>query len=361
MSDPLIVLAGGGTGGHIIPAIAVAEEIVRLGGRVRFVGTKERLEARLVPEAGFPIDFIRVRPLVGHSVSKKIAGAVSLPLSILRALALVREMQPDVVMGVGGYVAGPVVLSARLLGKRTALLEQNASVGFANQRLARFVERAFVSYEETARCFPKGRAVVTGNPVKSSIVEAALKKQFSQKARLHLLVMGGSQGSRAIDERVPSAIASANLKDKITVTHQCGKDNLDKVRADYARSGIDAEVLPFIDDTASAYLSADLVIARSGATTVSEVTVMGLPAVFLPYPHHKDRQQERNAAPMKDAGAAAVLDERTMSPQDLGQAIARFVDDDEYRLRAGQASALLGKRDAASRIAEALLLMAGGA
>jgi UDP-N-acetylglucosamine--N-acetylmuramyl-(pentapeptide) pyrophosphoryl-undecaprenol N-acetylglucosamine transferase len=360
VSVPLILLAGGGTGGHVIPAIAVGEEIVRQGGRVRFVGTRDRLEAELVPKAGFEIDFISVRPLIGNSISKKILGVLSLPSSIICSVLLLRKMKPDAVMGVGGYVAGPVVFGAKLLGIPTALLEQNAAVGFTNRKLSKFVTRAFVAYEETVSCFPKGKATWTGNPVKPAVIEAALKKKGLHKDRLHLLVMGGSQGSTAIDDRVPFAIAAANIKDKFIVTHQCGKGNEDKVRAAYTGAGIEAEVVPFIYDTASVFLSTDLVIARSGATTVSELTVMGLPAVFLPYPHHKDRQQEKNAALMKKAGAAVVLDEKAISKEDLSGAIAAFANDADYRMKAGLAASALGKKDAAVRIAEALLSLAGG-
>ncbi len=360
MNGPLIVLAGGGTGGHVIPAIAVAEEIVRQGGRVHFVGTRDRLEAKLVPEAGFEIDFIHVLPLLGNSISKKAAGLACLPLSLARSIGLLRKLGPDAVMGVGGYVAGPVVFGAKMLGIPTALLEQNAKVGFTNKRLAGLVARAFVSYEETASRFPKGKATWTGNPVKSSIVDAALEKKTVKKGRLHLLVMGGSQGASAIDDRVPSALIAANLCKKVTVTHQCARQNEDKVRRAYADAVIDAEVIPFINDTARAYAKADLVIARSGATTVSELCAMGLPAVFLPYPHHKDRQQEMNAAPMKAAGAAVVLDEKTTTTLDLANAVEMFVNDEAYRMRAGAAAASLGRKDAAIRIAEALLSLARG-
>lgn len=360
MSRPLILLAGGGTGGHVIPAIAAAEEIVRQKASVRFVGTRGRMEAELVPKAGFEIDFIEVKPLVGGSVLKKAVGILSLPLSLLRALSLVRKIKPDAVMGVGGYVAGPVVFAARLLRIPTALLEQNAAVGLTNKLLSPWVKRAFVSYEETLACFPEGRAVHTGNPVKSSILAAAeTPKENTRDDRAHMLVMGGSQGSRAVDERIPAAVAEAGLQGKIAVLHQCGRENEEAVRKAYKRAGIDAEVVPFIEDTARAFSWADFAAARSGATTVSELTVMGLPAVFLPYPHHKDKQQEQNATAMKAAGAAVVLDEKTATTKEIADAVRKLALDAKYREQASRAAAMLGRKDAARQIAAELLHLAG--
>ncbi|MBW2276783.1 MAG: undecaprenyldiphospho-muramoylpentapeptide beta-N-acetylglucosaminyltransferase, partial [Deltaproteobacteria bacterium] len=298
-TDLSVVLAGGGTGGHVIPALAIAEEVVRRGGSARFVGTSDRIEARLVPQAGFEIDFIKARPLAGGGVTGLTLGLGSAPFSAARSIKLLRRVRPDVVIGVGGYVAGPVVLAAWLLRLPTAVLEQNATVGLANKILARVVTRAFVTYEETVAAFPGGRAEITGNPIKSSILEAAKKKpKEGGGGKVRVLVMGGSQGALAIDTRVPRAMARADLAGRVKVLHQCGADREQEVAASYREAGIEARVVDFIDDTASAYLETDLVVARAGATTISELTVIGLPAVFLPYPHHKDRQQFKNAAPM---------------------------------------------------------------
>lgn len=359
MTGPIILLAGGGTGGHVIPAIATAEEIVRQGGRVRFVGTRDRLEAVLVPKAGFEIDFIDVRPLAGGSIKTKISGGLSLPQALLRSIQLLHKRHPDVVMGVGGYVAGPVVFAASLMGIPTALLEQNAAVGMTNRLLARWVKRAFVTYEETLSDFPQGRGIWTGNPVKSSILHAAAQPKTTA-GRVRILVMGGSQGARSLDLRVTEAITAAKVQDGVQVLHQCSKGNMAAVADAYRRAGIEAEVVPFIDDTAAAFRNTDFVVARSGATTVAELTVMGLPAIFLPYPHHKDRQQERNALPMQKAGAAMILDEKTTTIEALADGISKFVNDAQFRARAATASAVLGRRDAAQKIAESLFCLAGG-
>jgi UDP-N-acetylglucosamine--N-acetylmuramyl-(pentapeptide) pyrophosphoryl-undecaprenol N-acetylglucosamine transferase len=356
-----LVLAGGGTGGHVIPALAIAEEVVRRGGEARFVGTSDRIEARLVPGAGFEIDFIKARPLAGGGPSGLALGLGSAPFSVARSIRLLRRTRPDVVIGVGGYVAGPVVLAAWLMGTPTAVLEQNATVGLANRILARVVTRAFVTYEETADTFPGGRAEVTGNPIKSSILEAAdARPRRPSGGPVRVLVMGGSQGALAIDTRVPQAMARADLGGLVNVLHQCGEGREQEVLAGYREAGIEADVVTFIDDTAGAYLEADLVVARAGATTVAELTVMGLPAVFLPYPHHKDRQQEKNAAPMAAAGAAIILDERETGIDELADAIGRLVRDAEGREAAARAARELGRPDAVTRIADGLFEIARG-
>jgi UDP-N-acetylglucosamine--N-acetylmuramyl-(pentapeptide) pyrophosphoryl-undecaprenol N-acetylglucosamine transferase len=356
-----IVLAGGGTGGHVIPAIAVAEEIVRRGGQARFVGTEDRLEARLVPEAGFDIDFIRVRPLAGGKAGQIIVGLGAVPMAVLRSIFLLRKLKADAVLGVGGYVAGPVVLAGWLIGRPTALLEQNATVGLTNKLLARVVHRAFVSYEETLDAFPPGKAELAGNPVKQSILDAASSPREKQSGEpVRIVVMGGSQGAHAIDERVPQALALLNDSDTIGVTHQCAAGHEQTVKATYRKAGITAEVVPFIDDMAAAYAAADLVIARSGATTVSELTVMGLPAVLLPYPHHADKQQQRNAEPMRKRGAAEVLDETVTGVPEMAEAIKRFVRDPSLRKKAATASASLGRPDAAKTIVDHLENAVGG-
>jgi UDP-N-acetylglucosamine--N-acetylmuramyl-(pentapeptide) pyrophosphoryl-undecaprenol N-acetylglucosamine transferase len=362
-SGPRVVLAGGGTGGHVIPAIAVAEEIVLRGGEASFVGTAERIEAKLVPKAGFALDFVDVKPLAAGGPLPVARGLASVPPSLVRSVLLLRRRRPDVVLGVGGYVAGPVVLAARILGIPGAVLEQNALVGITNRLLARFVSRAFVTYEETLAAFPSGVAAVTGNPVRASILEASrarAKKRKRTRKQRRVLVMGGSQGALAIDERVPAAMADAALGGKVRVCHQCGNGNGGAVRAAYASAGISAEVVRFIDDTAARYIAADLVVARAGATTLSELTVMGLPAVLLPYPHHKDRQQHLNAAPMARAGAALVLDEKRTTVADMADAIKTLVSDDARREASARSSLDLGRPRATCEVVDALFDMAGG-
>jgi UDP-N-acetylglucosamine--N-acetylmuramyl-(pentapeptide) pyrophosphoryl-undecaprenol N-acetylglucosamine transferase len=362
-TDPIkVLLAGGGTGGHVIPAIALAEELVSRGCTVSFVGTRGRLEERLVPEAGFNIEYIKVRPLTGRNVVHKALGLMAVPAALLRAARLIRRARPDVVMGVGGYVAGPVVLAAALMRIPTALLEQNATLGLSNRLLARWVDRAFVSYPELLSAFPETVGMHTGNPVKADIVAASRNRsRQSEEARIRVLVMGGSQGAKAIDERVPKALLDAGAQGKVRVLHQCGEHNEAEVTAAYETAGIDATVVPFISDTASVFSDTDLVISRSGATTISELTVMGLPAVLLPYPHHTDRQQEKNAAPMQRAGAAIVLNEQQTGVAEMAAAIESFIENRNKLEKAAIASSSLGRGNAAIAITDALIDLAGRA
>ena len=356
-----VVLAGGGTGGHVIPAISLATALRERGATVSFVGTRGRLEERLVPKAGFDLAFVDVKPLVGAGIRGKLLGVASLPKSILDATLHLREVSPDVVMGVGGYVAGPVVLAAALLRIPTALLEQNATLGMSNRLLKPWVKKAFFAYEAPMRLFPDGVGCVTGNPIKPSIIAASKRPRKNRgQGRVRLLVMGGSQGAKAIDERVPAALIEAGLQTKIDVVHQCASVHVAQVTAAYEAGEINAEVVSFIEDTASAYLDADLVVARSGATTVSELQAMGLPSVLLPYPHHKDKQQTLNAEPLRQVGGAVVLDETSTSVGELASAIRAFVTDDVRLRAAGKSAATLGRIDAAGRISDTLFELAGG-
>ncbi len=356
-----VVLAGGGTGGHVIPAIALGEEIVKRGGQAHFVGTSDRLEAQLVPKAGFDIEFIHVRPLKGGGGRQVLLGLMSVPMAVSQSIRVLKKLKPNVVLGVGGYVAGPVVLAARLMGIPRALLEQNAAVGLTNKLLGRVVDRAFVSYEETLLEFKKEKAVLTGNPIRRSVLNAAESRQKKESdGTVRIVVMGGSQGARAIDERVPKAMALTGLKDEIEVFHQSSGQSRNEVVAAYQNAGIKAEVVLFIEDMGAAYLAADLVIARSGATTLSELQAMGLPAILLPYPHHKDRQQERNAMPMKNVGAAAVLDENQKDVSIMAASIAKLVRDKAHRQKAAKAALSLSRPDAAKRVVDGLFEIAGG-
>ncbi len=355
-----VILAGGGTGGHVIPAIAIAEEIVRQGGSARFVGLESRIEARLVPQAGFGIDFITVHPLTGGGVKHVVRGLSSVPTAVYRSARVLRRNKPDAVIGVGGYVAGPVALAAKLLGIPTALHEQNATVGLTNKILSRLVDKAFISYEDTARDFPDDKVEFTGNPVKQSILDAAKQRAEKEaKDTFHIVVMGGSQGAFAIDDRVPAALALTQLAGDVTVLHQCGKGRKEKVQSAYREAGVDAKIVPFIEDTAAAYLKADLIVARAGATTVAELTAMGLPAVLLPYPHHADRQQERNAEPMRRTEAAVVLNEKLTGAPEMADAIVNFARDKERLHRSARAAASLGHPDAARNVVAGLKRLVG--
>ena len=318
MSDLRILVAGGGTGGHIIPALAVAHELVlRHGAEVLFVGTARGLEIRLVPEAGFRLRLINVGPLKNVSLVTRLRTVMQLPLSILECRRIIREFQPSAVLGVGGYASGPAMAAALWLRIPTMAFEPNAMPGLANRLVGKRVQAAAVNFP--AACAWFNNCEVTGIPVRPRF--------FSIKppagAAPNLLVFGGSQGARILNLKVPS-IAPALLEGvpELTILHQCGARNVEATVAAYTASGADParwEVCPFFDDMPSRFAAARLVLARSGASTVAELAAAGKPALLVPFAAAADQHQRRNAEAMVDAGAAVLLDERELDDRTPGQ------------------------------------------
>ena len=271
------LIAAGGTGGHIYPGIAVAGEIMRRdpASIVRFVGTAHGLESRLVPETGFELSIIESAGLKNVSLAAKLRGLILLPRSFLAARRVIREFRPGIVIGAGGYVSGPVLLAAALMGLPTLVMDSNALPGWTNRVLARFVDKAAVSFREALPYF-RGKGVLTGNPVRKEFFEIPLKQRDS--SRFSLLVFGGSQGARAINEAMIAALPQlASLKQSLRITHQTGQGEYEKVRAGYeAASWSDnADVKPYIDNMVSEFANADLIVCRAGATTSAELVAAG--------------------------------------------------------------------------------------
>src|SRR6185437_14057116 len=289
-----VLIAAGGTGGHIYPGIAVAKEIMRRdsSSAVRFVGTARGLENRLVPQAGFELSLIESAGLVNMGLRQRLRGLLILPKSFLAARRIIKSFAPDVVVGVGGYVSGPVLLTASLMRLPTLLVEPNAVPGFTNRRLARYVDAAALSFEATLPYFP-GKGVVTGNPVRREFFEINPKQRDPEK--VSLLLFGGSQGSRAINEAMIAAVPYLKAeRGRLRVTHQTGTAGFDKVRATYHEADWnDADVREYIDDMMSAFASNDLIISRAGATTSAELMAAGKAAIMIPLPGQLE--QTRNA------------------------------------------------------------------
>ncbi len=356
-----VMVAGGGTGGHLFPGIAVVEELRRRspGTEALFVGTSGGIESRLLPDLGYELQLIEVRPLKGRSPAELLRSLSALPASAARALSLIKTRQPDLVIGLGGFAAGPVLLAASFLRTPTALLEQNAHVGLTNRLLSRTVGRAYLTYEQTRELFGPGRARVLGNPVRREFVRAARSaaadpEGLEARSRT-LLVLGGSQGARALNEILPSALERARLADRgITVVHQTGQAMVEKVSALYERAGIEARVLPFIHDMARAYASARLVIARAGATTLAELCAIGRPSILVPYPYAADDHQAKNAAALQEAGAALSFTEDILEPELLAGEVAALLDDEGRRRAMAEAARRQGRPDAAAAIVDDL-------
>ncbi len=300
----LFVMAGGGTGGHVIPAIAVAREVAKLGHEVVFVGTERGVESRLVPGAGFRLEKIRVGGIKGLGVAQRITSAIRLVTETIGEMSRFREWRPAAVFSMGGYVAGPPVLAALLRGVPLVVMEPNAVPGFTNRQIARWVKRALISFEETRRYFPAGRTEVTGLPVREEFFHLPARQPGEI---LTVLITGGSQGSRTLNN---AARASWRLFREagfaVRFIHQTGTKMYEELAREFTESGLRGEVKPFIDDMPSAFAQADLIVCRSGAGAVSELAAAGKPSILIPFPFAADDHQLKNAQAFERAGAAML-------------------------------------------------------
>ena len=344
-----VLIAAGGTGGHIYPGIAVAQEIMRrdANSKVRFVGTARGLETRLVPQAGFELSLIDSAGLKNVSLAARMKGLAILPKSFLSAQQVIRAFQPDVVVGAGGYVSGPVVLMAALMRKPTLVMESNALPGWTNRVLARFVNRAAVSFEQALPYF-RGKAVVTGNPVRREFFEIPAKRR--EPGKLSLLIFGGSQGARAINEAMVAALPGLKgLPVALRIKHQTGPADFEKVKAGYAAASWNeqAEVTSYIDNMMNDFAAADLVICRAGATTTAELIAAGKASIMIPFPFAADDHQRKNAEALQAAGAARMIVQQELSGERLVREIRELSQNPSLIDRMEEASKGLAHGDAA--------------
>ena len=353
-----VLIAGGGTGGHLYPGIALARELQRRDPAtvVSFVGTKSGIEARVVPREGFALDLIHVTGLKGKNRVERAIGFGLLPLSALDAWRVISKRKPDVVIGVGGFASGPIVALAALLRYPTMLLEQNALPGITNRLLAHVVRAAAVNFEAALPYFPR-TGFVAGNPVRPEFFTAENEEANDHSQQPHdaarVLIFGGSQGAHAINVAMVEAaprLAAAGIR--LAITHQTGERDLDLVRGAYQRAGLAARVEAFIYEIDREMKAAQVVIARSGATTLAELAAAGRPAILVPLPTSTDDHQRKNAEVVADAGAAIVVDERVLSGESLAGAIAVVVAEPDRRQRMAAAARKLARPDAAQRIAD---------
>jgi UDP-N-acetylglucosamine--N-acetylmuramyl-(pentapeptide) pyrophosphoryl-undecaprenol N-acetylglucosamine transferase len=346
-----VLIAGGGTGGHLYPGIAVAEELRRRDGTtaVSFVGTARGLESRVVPALGYPLDLIRSAGLKGKAIGALARGLALLPLSAVDAWQVLSRRRPDVVVGVGGYSSGPVLLLAALRRIPTLLMEQNTAPGFTNRTLARWVAAAAVSYDETLRYFPRV-GVVTGNPVRRQFLDRGEPAVPPADGRTRVLIVGGSQGARALNDAMLAAAPAL-------AAHAA---NLARVRAGYAGAGCPAVVEPFFHDMPARMSAADVVVSRAGASTLAELTILGKPMVLVPLPTAADDHQRKNAATLAGAGAAEVIEERALDGQRMAATLLALASDADRRQRMAAAARALGRPDAAARVVDRLEQLAGG-
>ncbi len=347
-----LLIAGGGTGGHLFPGVAVAEELRARepDAAIRFVGTKRGIEARVLPDLGWELELIEVSGLKTVGLLGALRGLFRLPRALWQARKVVKAFKPDAVIGVGGYASGPVVLMARLRGIPTAICEQNSIPGLTNKILGWVVRAVFLSFEESRRFFKARKVQMTGNPVRRELVQKLLAAAPPAGERVHVLVSGGSLGAVAVNELAAKALIELAKTTPLTITHQTGEKDLAPTMQRYADAGVTADCRAFIKDMAGTYLAADLVIGRAGATTVAELAIAGKPAVFIPYPFAADNHQEINAREMAAQGAALSFRQSELTGELLVAALRPLVTDPARRAEMGAKMKALAKPGAASAV-----------
>ena len=345
-------MAGGGTGGHVIPSLAVAKELQRRGHEVFFVGTEKGVEARLVPAAGFELQLIRIGALKRVGAVQRLSTLAQLPLSTLRMYGLLRKRKTSAVFSMGGYAAGPVVMAALAAGKPVVVMEPNAVPGFTNRRIGSLVTRALVTFPETARYFRQGRTEVTGLPVRQEFFMLPPKRREDV---FTVFMTGGSQGSRTLNRAARESWPLFRQADfPIRFVLQTGQPEYEALRAAFAETKLRGEVRPFIEDMPAAFAEADLVICRSGAGAVAELAAAGKPSVLVPFPFAADDHQLRNAEAFEAAGAARLVPDRELTGTKLFELITALARDRESLERMGSAARKLAHPGAAARAAEIL-------
>ena len=330
-----IIIAGGGTGGHLYPGIAIAREVLKeQGNDVLFIGTEQGIEAKVLPREGLPVRYITVGKLKGMKFGSIMKTMVTLPLSFMQSIQLLREKRPDVVIGVGGYTSGPVALAAWVVRIPLLIVEPNSYAGLANRKLGRLATKVILCFPGTGaqHFFPAKKTKKVGPLVRKSINqgsrEKALKDFGLEQGNVTVFVMGGSGGAHAINMAMKEAAGILDKTEHLQILHQTGEQDIDEVTAGYRDAGVKAVVLSYIHDMAGAYAVADLVVSRSGATTVAELAVCGKRAVLIPFPFAADNHQEYNARMLAERGMADVIIQRDLKPETLAELINNYVRQD---------------------------------
>jgi UDP-N-acetylglucosamine--N-acetylmuramyl-(pentapeptide) pyrophosphoryl-undecaprenol N-acetylglucosamine transferase len=354
-----VVIAGGGTGGHLFPGIAVVEELHRRfkDPEILFIVGRRKMESSILADYGYRVTSIDVEGLKGRDWRKALRTLFKLPKSFWQSAAVIKHFAPKLVLGVGGYSSGPFCLAARLLGVPTAIHEQNSFPGLTNRLLARFVDRVLISFQESSEHFGSGRLFLTGNPVREAFFTDSGRGAKNREA-FTLLVVGGSQGARAINQAFAEAIKILDGRGKHpAVIHQTGESDYERVREDYRTKGIQGEIVPFIQNMASAYDSADAVVGRAGATTIFELAAAGKPSILIPYPHAANQHQDTNAQAMLAVGGAEIIRQESLSGESLSQALLALMDNRERLRMMGENARRMARPDAARAIVDALVEM----
>ena len=360
-----ILIAGGGTGGHVFTGLAIVQELLSRKGqhKVCFVGSPQGIENKIIPKTGHPLKTIHVLGLKGMSWPQKMKGLFTLPRSFWDSLAILLREKPDVILGVGGYASGPIILLGALLRIPTAIIEQNSIPGFANRLLSYWVKKIFLAFDKTKKYFPRDKCLVTGNPVRKELFSqngSKNQKNNQQNIKFHILVFGGSQGARRIDRAMQDTVPHLkDIQDEITILHQSRGDGVSNLSKIYHNHGLDAKVVKFIDDMKEAYEQADLVVCRAGALSVSEIATLGKAAILVPYPFAADNHQEENAKALAEKNAAILLLDRELSGRKLSDTIHEYFYSKEKRQELTHNILHFSSYRAAQTIVDSCLLLMG--
>jgi UDP-N-acetylglucosamine--N-acetylmuramyl-(pentapeptide) pyrophosphoryl-undecaprenol N-acetylglucosamine transferase len=354
-----VIVAGGGTGGHLFPGMAVAQEIRRRyqKANILFVTGRRRMESEILARSGLRQVSIPVEGLKGRGVRKGIATILKLPMSLLQSIFIMSKFAPHIVLGVGGYSAGPVCLAARIMGIPSAIHEQNSFPGLTNRLLCRVVDRVLISFDESRAHFPGGKLFFSGNPIREEILKARRRGETEPKA-FTVLVVGGSQGARSINRAFVSALEILKGKARPPrVLHQTGQADYEEVLEAYRQMKLQGDVRPFIRNMADAYRQADIVVSRAGASTVSELAALGKPSILIPYPYAANRHQETNARVLVEVGGAEMLLQKDLSGESLAGLLTKHMDNRKELQDMGERAGGKGRDDAARVIVNHLVEM----
>ncbi|MCZ6528665.1 MAG: undecaprenyldiphospho-muramoylpentapeptide beta-N-acetylglucosaminyltransferase [Candidatus Dadabacteria bacterium] len=352
-----IIIAGGGTGGHVFPAVSIAEEITDRNheDEILFVGTEKGLENELLLKKGYKIKHISSRGFVGRGLFKTLIAFLYAFKGLFDSISIIRSFKPDVVLGVGGYVSGPLVLIAVLLRIPTAICEQNTVPGVTNRILGRIVNKIFASFDSSVLYFPSKKVVITGNPIRKEILNKTHSPENFES--ISVLIFGGSQGAYSLNRSVPEAFSKIDNMD-ISIIHQTGEKDYLYVKDLYMENEINAQVLTFIDDMAEAYSKSNLVIGRAGAGTIAEITALGKPSILVPFPYAAHNHQFENAKILESSDATVLIEDKDATPEKFALTLTNLFDEDKLNIMAANAKKL-GKPEAAREIVDDLYNLAG--
>ncbi len=356
------ILSGGGTGGHLFPAISLAEEILqrKKENDVLFIGAERGIEKEILPQKGYKSLFLNIKPLRGKGVLGFISGLISLPLAIIKAMVIIKKFNPDAVIGSGGYACAPVIVAAYFMRKKSFLLEQNIIPGFTNRILSRFVFAIITAFKNSYKYFKNKNVEWLGNPVRHQLFDNYLNKSIEDEY-FTILVFGGSQGAHFINDIVVEAMKIlSSRKETVNITHQTGKKDYEEVKRRYLEANVNAYVTEFIDDMSTAYRVADLVICRSGATSIAEITVCKKPSILIPYPYAADNHQRLNAIELVNAGAAVMLEQKDVTPEILADTIISLKRDPQRLKSMSEQAGRIAKPEAAREIMDFIVAAAKG-